>query len=110
MECSFKAAMINFIHLGQNMNTARWLHHSLLVLFVFGVTSVGFNPTFAGKNISVETYLFDFDEDLYEKGIKIFFLKRLRGERTFSGPESLKTQIAKDIQQAKTWLTKGGYF
>lgn len=75
-----------------------------------GVTSVGFNPTFAGKNISVETYLFDFNEDLYEKEIKIHFLKRLRGERTFSGPETLKAQIAKDIQQAKIWLAKGGYF
>lgn len=76
----------------------------------FGVTSVGFNPTFAGKNISIETYLFDFDEDLYGKDLKLFFLKRLRGERTFSGAETLKTQIAKDIQQAKIWLTKGGFF
>jgi riboflavin kinase/FMN adenylyltransferase len=75
----------------------------------FGVTNVGFNPTFAGKIISIETYLFDFDGDLYGKEIKLFFLKRLRGERTFSGPEALKTQIFKDIQQAKTWLTRGGF-
>ncbi len=74
----------------------------------FGVTNVGFNPTFAGKNISVETYLFDFEGDLYGKAIKLFFLKRLRGERTFSGPETLKTQIFKDIAQAKAWLSKGG--
>ena len=72
----------------------------------FGVTNVGFNPTFAGKNISVETYLFNFTGDLYKKNIKIFFLKRLRGERHFSGPETLKTQIAKDIEQAKNWLSK----
>jgi riboflavin kinase / FMN adenylyltransferase len=72
----------------------------------FGVTNVGLNPTFAGKNISVETYLFNFTGDLYGKNIKIFFLKRLRGERHFSGPETLKTQIAKDIEQAKNWFSK----
>jgi len=73
----------------------------------YGVTNVGFNPTFAeGKIISIETFLFDFDNDLYGKNIKIFFLKRLRGERTFSGPETLKTQINKDIEQAKIWVSK----
>jgi riboflavin kinase / FMN adenylyltransferase len=72
----------------------------------FGVTNVGFNPTFSGKNISIETYLFDFDRDLYGKTLKVFFLKRLRGERTFSGPDALKTQISKDIDQARLWLSK----
>ncbi|MFH0788650.1 MAG: bifunctional riboflavin kinase/FAD synthetase [Pseudomonadota bacterium] len=71
----------------------------------FGVTNVGFNPTFAGKYISVETFLFNFQADLYGRDIKLFFLKRLRGERTFSGPETLKAQIAKDIEQAKSWLS-----
>jgi riboflavin kinase/FMN adenylyltransferase len=73
----------------------------------FGVTNVGFNPTFAeGKIISIETFLFDFNNDLYGKNIKIYFLKRLRGERTFSGPGTLKTQINKDIEQAKIWVSK----
>jgi len=74
----------------------------------YGVTNVGFNPTFAGKFISVETYLFDFDGNLYGKEMRIFFLKRLRGERTFSGPEALKAQITKDIEQAKLWLSHRG--
>jgi riboflavin kinase / FMN adenylyltransferase len=72
----------------------------------FGVTNVGFNPTFSGKNISIETYLFNFEGDLYGKALKVFFLKRLRGERTFSGPEALKTQISKDIEQARLWLSR----
>jgi riboflavin kinase/FMN adenylyltransferase len=75
----------------------------------FGVTNVGFNPTFAGKYISVETYLFNVEGDLYGQEMRIFFLKRLRGERTFSGPEPLKAQIVKDIDQAKLWLSKRGY-
>jgi riboflavin kinase/FMN adenylyltransferase len=71
----------------------------------YGVTNVGFNPTFAdGKVINIETFLFDFNNDLYGKNIKVFFLKRLRGEKTFSGPEALKEQIARDIEQAKAWL------
>jgi len=70
----------------------------------FGVTNVGFNPTFSGQFISIETYLFDFEGDLYGQTIKVFFLKRIRGERTFHGPEALKTQIYKDIDQAKIWL------
>jgi len=76
----------------------------------FGVTNVGFNPTFAGKHISVETYLLEFDGDLYNQGLKIHFLKRLRGERTFSGPESLKTQIHKDVAQARSWLVQKNFY
>jgi len=74
----------------------------------YGVTNVGFNPTFAGKFISVETYLFNFEGNIYGKEMRIFFLKRLRGERTFSGPDTLKAQITKDIEQAKVWLSQRG--
>lgn len=72
----------------------------------FGVTNVGFNPTFSGKHISVETYLFDFDQTLYDQLLTVCFLKRLRGEKTFAGPESLRTQIRKDVEQAREWLSK----
>jgi len=72
----------------------------------FGVTNVGFNPTFAGKHISVETYLFDFDRPLYDQDLTVHFLKRLRGERTFAGPEALRAQIHKDVEQARNWLAK----
>jgi riboflavin kinase/FMN adenylyltransferase len=72
----------------------------------FGVTNVGFNPTFAGKHISVETFLLDFDGDLYGQELTVYFLKRLRGERTFPGPEALKIQIHKDVALARTWLVQ----
>jgi riboflavin kinase / FMN adenylyltransferase len=70
----------------------------------FGLTNVGFNPTFAGKHISVETYLFDFDRPLYDQDLTVHFLKRLRGEKTFAGPEALRAQIHKDVEQARNWL------
>jgi riboflavin kinase/FMN adenylyltransferase len=72
----------------------------------YGVTNVGFNPTFSGKHISVETYLFDFDQTLYDQLISVCFLRRLRGEKTFAGPESLRAQIRKDVEQAREWLSK----
>ncbi len=72
----------------------------------FGVTNVGFNPTFAGKHISVETYLFDFDRPLYDQFLTVHFLKRLRGEKTFSGPDALRAQIHKDVELARNWLAK----
>jgi riboflavin kinase/FMN adenylyltransferase len=71
-----------------------------------GVTNVGFNPTFAGKHISVETYLFDFDRSLYDQNLTVHFLKRLRGEKTFIGPDALRAQIHKDVEQARNWLAK----
>jgi riboflavin kinase / FMN adenylyltransferase len=72
----------------------------------FGVTNVGFNPTFAGKHISVETYLFDMDRPLYDQNLTVHFLKRLRGEKTFAGAEALRAQIHKDVEQARNWLDK----
>jgi riboflavin kinase/FMN adenylyltransferase len=72
----------------------------------FGVTNVGFNPTFAGKHISVETYLFDFDRPLYDQNLIVHFLRRLRGEKTFAGAEALRAQIHKDVEQARNWLEK----
>jgi riboflavin kinase/FMN adenylyltransferase len=70
----------------------------------FGVTNVGFNPTFSGKHISVETYLLDFDQTLYDQFITVGFLKRLRGEKTFAGPEALRAQIQKDVELARECL------
>ncbi|MCU0579516.1 MAG: bifunctional riboflavin kinase/FAD synthetase [Desulfobacterota bacterium] len=72
----------------------------------YGVTNVGFNPTFSGKHISVETYLFDFDQTLYDQLITVCFLKRLRGEKTFAGPEALRAQIQKDVELARECLSQ----
>lgn len=65
-----------------------------------GVSNIGYNPTF-GENILVaETHIFDFDDDVYGKPIKINLLRHLRGEKKFSGPEELSAQIRKDIEVA----------
>lgn len=62
------------------------------------VTNVGTNPTFQGATLSIETHVLDFDGDLYEKDIEVFFIKRLRDEILFNNKQDLIDQIKNDIQ------------
>lgn len=67
-----------------------------------GVTNVGYNPTFHDKTLSVETHVLHYSGDLVGKKIKINFLARLRGEKSFHDIRELSEQIAKDIEEART--------
>ena len=67
----------------------------------YGVSNIGYNPTFGDSALSVETHILDFANDLVGKTIRVSFIQRLRDEKTFSGVEELTDQIAKDIQQAR---------
>jgi len=71
-----------------------------------GVLNIGYNPTFGENRLSAETHIFDFNQDIYGKKIKINLLKHLRGEKKFSGPEELAEQIHQDIHQAKEILAE----
>ena len=53
------------------------------------VTNIGRRPTFDDGRPSIETYLLDFDGDLYERDMKIELLHRLRGEVRFEGIDAL---------------------
>lgn len=65
------------------------------------VTNVGHNPTFGPNALSVETHLLDFSGDIYGQQLEVAFVERLRDEITFTGPEALVAQIAKDIKSAE---------
>lgn len=69
-----------------------------------GVLNIGYNPTFGDGKLSAETHIFDFNQDIYGKPIKINLLRFLRGEHKFSGPEELARQIGEDVKQAKQVL------
>ena len=72
-----------------------------------GVTNVGSRPTVSDSGtISVETFLLDYEGDLYEKDVRIEFCTRLRDERKFEDLQSLKTQIEKDIAAAKSYFSE----
>lgn len=68
------------------------------------VTNIGYNPTFDNSERSIETHIFDFDQDIYDEKVRLYFIKRLRGEIRFATPAALVKQIQKDIISAKEIL------
>ena len=68
------------------------------------VTNIGYNPTFGGSTLSVETHILNFSKDIYGKKLEICFYKRLRAERIFKNKDLLKGQIEKDIAEAKNFF------
>lgn len=70
-----------------------------------GIVNIGVTPTFHGEKRTIETHIFDFDADLYGQSISLCFVRRIRGEKKFSGVERLAAQITHDIDRAKTILT-----
>ncbi len=67
-------------------------------------TNVGMRPTFDGARITIESYLFDFNENLTGGKLEVRFWQRLRDERKFSGPAELREQVLKDIERAKEYF------
>jgi len=69
-----------------------------------GVANIGKNPTFGNESVSYEVHLFSFSGNLLGESIRIHFIDRIRGERTFPDAQSLEKQIRDDIQYAKQIL------
>ncbi|WP_029034473.1 bifunctional riboflavin kinase/FAD synthetase [Salinimicrobium terrae] len=63
---------------------------------VFGMMSIGTNPTVGGTEKTVETYFFDLEKDLYGKNLSIEMLTRIRDEKKFESVEGLKTAMKQD--------------
>ena len=69
-----------------------------------GVASLGTRPVVDGEHLILEVYLFDFNQDIYGKRIAVQFIEKLRDEQDFANVETLKTQIAQDVIDAKIRL------
>ncbi len=69
-----------------------------------GATNIGIRPMFETETGLVETYIFDFDGDLYGKTLRIRPVQRLRGEAKFDSLQALTDQIALDCEQARNIL------
>ena len=64
-----------------------------------GMCNIGTRPTVnAGSDRTVETNIFDFDEDIYGLDLKVTFLRKIRPERRFGSLETLKDQLILDRQ------------
>src|SRR5215208_8423592 len=73
------------------------------------VTNVGVRPTFEDTaEPSVETFVMDWDGDLYGDVVRVRFLYRLRDERKFSSIEQLKSQIMRDVDRANSYFERAG--
>jgi riboflavin kinase/FMN adenylyltransferase len=73
------------------------------------VTNIGLRPTFGdATEPSVETFVVNWDGDLYGDVVRVRFLYRLRDERKFGSIEQLKTQIARDVTRANSYFERAG--
>ena len=67
-----------------------------------GVTNVGCKPTVSNEKIvGVETYIYDFEQEVYGEEISVKLLKFERPEMHFDGVEELKAQMNKDMEAGK---------
>ena len=67
-----------------------------------GMCNIGCRPTISSGNArTIETHIFDFDEDIYGLDMKITFFERIREERRFDSLEELKRQLETD--KANIW-------
>ena len=73
----------------------------------WGITNIGVKPTISGKEAKgIETHLFDFDGDLYEKELIVEFYAFSRPEKKFESLEALQEQLSKDILWGRSWNVK----
>jgi riboflavin kinase/FMN adenylyltransferase len=73
-------------------------------IWLDGVANIGVRPTFGGDGVVLEVFLFDFDDDLYGKRLRVRLVDFLRPEKKFDGVDDLKAQIAQDSAKAKKIL------
>ena len=68
------------------------------------VANFGRRPTFNKTDVLLEVHLFDFDEDLYNRNLRVGLIDFIRPEQKFDGLDALKTQLSQDCETARTIL------
>ncbi|MHB8572348.1 MAG: bifunctional riboflavin kinase/FAD synthetase [Candidatus Dormibacteria bacterium] len=69
-----------------------------------GVLNIGYRPTFGGDKLTVEAFIFDFDQDVYRDKLRVAFVERIREERRFENVDALVQQIDRDVESARAIL------
>jgi riboflavin kinase/FMN adenylyltransferase len=65
------------------------------------VSNIGVNPTFGTGPRTVESFILDFDHDIYGEPLKLYFVKRIRAEKQFAAVEQLVVQMRDDVKSAR---------
>jgi riboflavin kinase/FMN adenylyltransferase len=73
----------------------------------YGVSSYGVRPMFRVTEPLLETYIFDFDRDIYGRNLRVTPLKYLRPEKNFDGLPALVAQIEEDCAEARQYIAAG---
>lgn len=100
------------VHLEETMHPAYGIYASLVQITNDGedapwlpsATNIGIRPMFELQVGQVETFIFDFDRDIYDCTLRVRPVQRLRGEAKFESLDELIEQMAKDCAQAREIL------
>lgn len=65
------------------------------------ITNIGRNPTFGEGSVSIETFIFDFNHDIYGETLELEFCDFIRDEKKFNNVNDLISQITKDVEIRK---------
>jgi riboflavin kinase/FMN adenylyltransferase len=82
----------------------RGVYHSAVEIkgkLYTGLTNVGTCPTFDERSLHTETYILDFDGEIYGDEVRVYFLDYLREERKFRTKDELTEEVRKNIETAK---------
>ncbi len=72
----------------------------------YGMMNIGYNPTFNGKEKTIEMNIFDFSKEIYGEIVTIEFYKKIRDEIKFDSADSLIRQIKMDEIQIRSYFEK----
>jgi len=65
------------------------------------ITSVGYNPTVNGESLSIESYILDFDEEIYGEEVQLYFIDYMRDEIKYETLDLLIDQLKLDEEYAR---------
>jgi riboflavin kinase/FMN adenylyltransferase len=71
-----------------------------------GAASLGVRPTIHAQGVpTLEVHILDFDRQIYGRHVRVEFLRKLRDELKFSDVETLRRQIARDVQETRLFFS-----
>lgn len=79
----------------------RVLHDGIMY---HGMGNIGYRPTINNSDFTIEVHIFDFDKEIYDETITIYFVDRIRDEVKFKDLDGLKEQLIKDRESTKIIL------
>ena len=101
-----EAALVNGQSVILNKNAQRNMPSAVYHSRLQGMMNIGIRPTLTDGKFMIEVNLFDFDEDIYGRTLRVYVKKYLRPELKFDGLEELKEQLAKDKIETEKFFNR----